>query len=165
MMIDSIIMVWGKVVAGGQRRRRGLCRRVGGSWWSLKLRWRKLVGEMITQCRSFKERADKVKQGLENAITGISVEINPQKVELQYAAQTNALQPSHRYVPWVVVNGLPLYDDYDNFETYICKSFHGELPSACRRPSLKIPQQMKAKSPDRWCVMNDTTSSSSKGKH
>ncbi|KAI0503503.1 hypothetical protein KFK09_014437 [Dendrobium nobile] len=75
-----------------------------------------------------------------------------QEVELQYAAQTNALQPSHRYVPWVVVNGLPLYDDYDNFETYICKSFHGELPSARRRPSLKIPQQMKVKRPDRWCV-------------
>ncbi|KAL0915753.1 hypothetical protein M5K25_013206 [Dendrobium thyrsiflorum] len=88
-----------------------------------------------------------------------------QEVELQYAAQTNALQPSHTYVPWVVVNGWPLYDDYDNFETYICKSFHGELPSACRRPSLKIPQQMKAKRPDRWCAINDTASSSSTNKH
>ncbi|KAL0915752.1 hypothetical protein M5K25_013205 [Dendrobium thyrsiflorum] len=40
---------------------------------------RTVIIEACTQCRSFKERADKVKQGLENAIPDISVEINPQK--------------------------------------------------------------------------------------
>ncbi|KAH0459416.1 hypothetical protein IEQ34_012230 [Dendrobium chrysotoxum] len=40
---------------------------------------RTIIIEACTQCRSFKERADKVKHGLENAIPGISVEINPQK--------------------------------------------------------------------------------------
>lgn len=32
------------------------------------------------------------------------------QLELGYAAETNNLKPPHRYVPWVVVDGQPLYD-------------------------------------------------------
>eukprot|EP00257_Ricinus_communis_P020148 XP_015579312.1 gamma-interferon-inducible lysosomal thiol reductase-like [Ricinus communis] len=54
------------------------------------------------------------------------------ELELQYAAETNALQPPHEYVPWVVVDGQPLYEDYENFISYICKAYKGSAaPTAC----------------------------------
>eukprot|EP00262_Sarcandra_glabra_P011945 TRINITY_DN2964_c0_g1_i9.p1 TRINITY_DN2964_c0_g1~~TRINITY_DN2964_c0_g1_i9.p1 ORF type:complete len:235 (-),score=11.93 TRINITY_DN2964_c0_g1_i9:268-972(-) len=61
------------------------------------------------------------------------------ELELQYAAETNALEPPHTYVPWVVVNGQPLYEDYENFETYICKAYTGTLTTACK----SLPVQLK----------------------
>ncbi|KAL3518023.1 hypothetical protein ACH5RR_020612 [Cinchona calisaya] len=54
------------------------------------------------------------------------------ELELGYAAATNDLQPPHAYVPWVTVDGQPLYSDYRNFVTYICKAYKGTpVPSAC----------------------------------
>ncbi|CAH8391650.1 unnamed protein product [Eruca vesicaria subsp. sativa] len=58
------------------------------------------------------------------------------KLELQYAAETSALQPPHQYVPWVVVDGQPLYEDYENFISYICKAYKGnKKPDACAKHS------------------------------
>nr|GLL33417.1 gamma-interferon-inducible lysosomal thiol reductase [Ipomoea trifida] len=55
------------------------------------------------------------------------------ELELSYAAQTNALEPPHEYVPWVVVNGQPLYEDYENFVSYICKAYEGrDKVATCR---------------------------------
>ncbi|KAL2239433.1 gamma-interferon-inducible lysosomal thiol reductase isoform X1 [Sesamum indicum] len=59
------------------------------------------------------------------------------ELELKYAAETNALDPPHRYVPWVVVDGQPLYDDYRDFISYICKAYKGtDPPSACTESSV-----------------------------
>ncbi|XP_008654524.1 gamma-interferon-responsive lysosomal thiol protein isoform X3 [Zea mays] len=71
---------------------------------------------------------------------------------LQYAAETNALQPPHRFVPWVVVNGKPLGDrlqDYMNFEAYICSAYDGKLPKACKGKHLAIAQETKASRGDK----------------
>ncbi|KAI5603951.1 hypothetical protein POPTR_001G281004v4 [Populus trichocarpa] len=65
----------------------------------------------------------------------------------KYATETNALQPPHKYVPWVVVDGQPLYEDYEDFITYICKAYKGTAtPKACSKPSGYSIQRPKAKS-------------------
>lgn len=54
------------------------------------------------------------------------------KLELGYANETAALEPPHQYVPWVTVNGQPLYDDYEQFISFICRAYKGSpLPKAC----------------------------------
>jgi interferon gamma-inducible protein 30 len=58
------------------------------------------------------------------------------QLELKYAAETNELQPPHKYVPWIVVDGQPLYEDYENFISYICKAYKGAAtPTACGKLS------------------------------
>uniref|UniRef100_A0ACD5VIL7 Uncharacterized protein n=1 Tax=Avena sativa TaxID=4498 RepID=A0ACD5VIL7_AVESA len=71
------------------------------------------------------------------------------QLELQNAAETFALQPPHQFVPWVVVDGRPLGDDYTNFEAYICSAYDGELPAACRGKHLAIAQHTKASHGDK----------------
>ncbi|CAN4102121.1 unnamed protein product [Withania somnifera] len=46
------------------------------------------------------------------------------ELELRHAAET----PPHKFVPWVVVDGQPLYYDYRNFISYICKAYKGTAP-------------------------------------
>ncbi|XP_006649924.1 gamma-interferon-responsive lysosomal thiol protein-like isoform X1 [Oryza brachyantha] len=53
------------------------------------------------------------------------------QLSLKYGRQTDALQPPHKYVPWVVVDGQPLYEDYENFEAYVCKAYKGHPPKVC----------------------------------
>ncbi|KAM0868189.1 hypothetical protein ACQ4PT_041496 [Festuca glaucescens] len=62
-----------------------------------------------------------------------------QKLSLEYGKQTDALVPPHKYVPWVVVDGEPLYDDYENFEAYVCKAYKGHPPKACQELSRQYP--------------------------
>ncbi|XP_057534939.1 gamma-interferon-responsive lysosomal thiol protein-like [Amaranthus tricolor] len=58
------------------------------------------------------------------------------KLDLKYGAITAALEPPHEYVPWVVVNGEPLLEEYDDFISYVCKAYKGPLPSACKTASF-----------------------------
>lgn len=53
------------------------------------------------------------------------------KFERDFAAQTNSLSPPHQYVPWVVVNGQPAYEEYEAVEQLICAAYKGPKPAAC----------------------------------
>ncbi|RDX65976.1 Gamma-interferon-inducible lysosomal thiol reductase, partial [Mucuna pruriens] len=67
-----------------------------------------------------------------------------QELDLKYADETSALQPPHKYVPWVVVDGEPLYEDYENFLSYICKAYKGTVvPRSCTQASYL--REVKAK--------------------
>ncbi|MBA0588178.1 hypothetical protein Gorai_001291 [Gossypium raimondii] len=53
-------------------------------------------------------------------------------LENQYAAETAQLDPPHKFVPWVLVDGQPLQEDFKNFVTYVCNAYKGEqVPEAC----------------------------------
>ncbi|KAF3331800.1 gamma-interferon-inducible lysosomal thiol reductase isoform X1 [Carex littledalei] len=76
------------------------------------------------------------------------------ELDLKYAAKTNALEPPHRYVPWVVVDGEPLYEDYENFEAYICKAYKGNnRPEVCDGVVLKLSKEKKQR--NSVCHKND----------
>lgn len=63
---------------------------------------------------------------------------------LQYAGKTASLEPPHKYVPWVVVDGQPLYDDYRYFADFICKAYKGATkPSACSGSSVRGIRKVK----------------------
>eukprot|EP00775_Hariotina_reticulata_P014323 gene14323-49_t len=54
---------------------------------------------------------------------------------------TSSLKPAHQYVPWVVVNGIPLLEDLDNLLKYICVAYTGrDRPRIC----LDIPPMASA---------------------
>ncbi|CAL5353190.1 hypothetical protein CsSME_00041195 [Camellia sinensis var. sinensis] len=82
------------------------------------------------------------------------------ELELQYAAETNTLQPPHEYVPWVVVDGVPLYEDYENFISYICKGYKGTaLPQSCVDLALNTIPKDKASPRHPVCYREEATKS------
>ncbi|KAF5176074.1 Gamma-interferon-inducible lysosomal thiol reductase [Thalictrum thalictroides] len=86
------------------------------------------------------------------------------QLDLQYAKVTNNLQPPHKYVPWVTVNGQPLYDDYENFITYVCKAYKGNpVPKACKDLPLPIVSAVKDHQIKQVCYAEETISSSETG--
>ncbi|KAF8063862.1 hypothetical protein HT031_003719 [Scenedesmus sp. PABB004] len=53
--------------------------------------------------------------------------------------RTESLQPAHRWVPWLVVNGIPV-NDIDSVATYICVALGAhEWPEACKH--LPVPEE------------------------
>ncbi|XP_031271848.1 gamma-interferon-responsive lysosomal thiol protein isoform X2 [Pistacia vera] len=101
------------------------------------------------------------KLGLDpKAISDCYTSGNGTELELHYAAETNSLEPPHQYVPWVVVDGQPLYEDYENFISYICKAYNGTaLPKACSNITLNTVYKEKAEPTGPVCNKETTTCS------
>ncbi|XP_058782004.1 gamma-interferon-responsive lysosomal thiol protein-like [Vicia villosa] len=76
------------------------------------------------------------------------------ELDLKLANETNALQPPHEYVPWVVVDGKPLYEDFENFISYICKAYQGtDAPKICTKASYLSTVWVEAKGKHSFCDM------------
>ena len=48
------------------------------------------------------------------------------QLETQARRETDALDPRHTGVPWVVVNGVPVYDAQDNLKQLVCVAYWGQ---------------------------------------
>lgn len=54
------------------------------------------------------------------------------QLQKEAAAKTSSLKPAHKYVPWVVVNGIPLEDEFDALLKFVCVTMaDSERPEAC----------------------------------
>jgi len=49
------------------------------------------------------------------------------------AVQTDTLSPKKTYVPWVVLNGKPLYQSFNNIRQKVCAAYTGTKPPGCNR--------------------------------
>ncbi|CAL5222006.1 g4296 [Coccomyxa viridis] len=56
------------------------------------------------------------------------------KLGEQLEAEAAQATPPHQYVPWILVNGVPLGADCGNLVTYICTAYQGEKPRVCSEP-------------------------------
>ncbi|KAG5552914.1 hypothetical protein RHGRI_010884 [Rhododendron griersonianum] len=82
--------------------------------------------------------------------TGLGFEL-----ERSYAYETASLKPPRRFVPWVIVDNLPLEEDYQNFVAYVCRAYKGpSTPKACGSPSIEVNSSPKANSIGQVCYAN-----------
>lgn len=78
--------------------------------------------------------------------TGLAV-----RLEQMYADETAHLNPPHRFVPWVLVNDIPLQEDFLNFVGYICRSYRGNnVPQACKSHAFEFNSLRAVNSSQVW---------------
>ena len=54
------------------------------------------------------------------------------ELEAAAAAATASLNPPHTYVPWFVVDGMPIMDEYEQLQKFVCDAYQGKRPPACQ---------------------------------
>lgn len=54
------------------------------------------------------------------------------QIEKSFSEETSQLSPPHRFVPWVIVDGFVLQEDYENFAAYVCRAYKVPgMPKTC----------------------------------
>ena len=53
------------------------------------------------------------------------------KLEKEAADETWGLQPRHTTVPHILVNGVPIWDDFERLQRYVCAATSGRRPAKC----------------------------------
>lgn len=99
--------------------------------------WFPIVSCIEEEARRSRAVDSAIKQCLNNSST-VSTDViacakGKRGFDLQLKAKsiTDKLVPPHKWVPWVVVNGIPLPDDYDNLLSYVCIAIPEPRPAAC----------------------------------
>ncbi|KAK4803280.1 hypothetical protein SAY86_001483 [Trapa natans] len=82
-------------------------------------------------------------------------------LERQFADETARLNPPHRFVPWVVVNGQALQEDFPNFVRYICRAYVGShVPQACASSALETEGLLEENPGNMVCYADGLNSTS-----
>ncbi|XP_021894409.1 gamma-interferon-inducible lysosomal thiol reductase-like [Carica papaya] len=82
------------------------------------------------------------------------------KIVLQYGSETDHLNPPRTFVPWVTLNNQPLYGDYNNFVSYICKAYQGKtVPEGCRSPLSSSLTEKQNLAHEASCHTDEATNS------
>lgn len=62
-----------------------------------------------------------------------------ESLEKEAADKTNALDPKHSFVPWIVVNGVAIGGDFEQLDRYVCAAATNiERPKACAELSQRL---------------------------
>jgi len=69
--------------------------------------------------------------------------------------ETAELQPPHTYVPWLVVDGEPAYDDYENVAALVCEAYTGTKPEECEQVEIKQAHLMLRGQGQRACLRGE----------
>jgi len=54
------------------------------------------------------------------------------------AVKTDSLTPKKQYVPWVILNGKPLMQQFNNILQKICAAYTGPKPAGCNRTEEEV---------------------------
>ncbi|XP_047086614.1 gamma-interferon-responsive lysosomal thiol protein-like [Lolium rigidum] len=111
------------------------------------------IEDMVVNNRRAEWESCFQKQGLDaSLVTKCYRSGHGARLALQHGRQTAQLVPPHKFVPWVVVDGKPLYNDYRNFESYVCKAYKGNPPKACQGLGDQYPIIQQVVEPDHGVV-------------
>jgi interferon gamma-inducible protein 30 len=77
------------------------------------------------------------------------------KLEAKNRELTDSLDPRHRYVPWVTINGQPLYEDLDSLFRRICEAYKGlKKPDVCGTFGVEA---LLPNHPQAFCITGNVT--------